>query len=167
MTFVEKLILTINSSIKECDSHLSRVKRSYGLIGEFFPLTEDVLKNCSEERIEHLDQFIYRFTKLQDAMGARLLPSVYSYLKNEVKPVPFIDILSGLEKYEVLTSENDWQFFRNLRNYLTHDYPETVAQTVLTLNMLFENWKKMESMYIRVRDYCLKKIDGVDKNFIV
>ena len=44
MTFDKKLILTINSSIKECDSHLSRLRRSYGLIAEFFPMTEDILK---------------------------------------------------------------------------------------------------------------------------
>jgi hypothetical protein len=167
MTFEKKLILTINSSIKECDSHLSRLRRSYGLIAGFFPLTEGILKNCSEERIGYLDQFIYRFTKLQDAMGSRLLPSVYSYLKNEIKPVPFIDILSGLEKYEVLTSENDWQFFRNLRNFLTHDYPESIDQTVLTLNMLFGNWKKRESMYMRVREYSIQKIDGVSLDSVV
>jgi len=130
-------------------------------------LTEGILKNCSEERIGYLDQFIYRFTKLQDAMGSRLLPSVYSYLKNEIKPVPFIDILSGLEKYEVLTSENDWQFFRNLRNFLTHDYSESIDQTVLTLNMLFGNWKKMESMYMRVREYSIQKIDGVSLDSVV
>lgn len=162
MTTDKKIILTINSSIKECNSHLSKLTRSYGLIKEFFPLTEDGLKNCSEERIEHLDQFIYRFTKLQDAMGTRLLPSVYSYLRNDAKPVPFIDILSTLEKYEVLTSENDWQFFRNLRNYLAHDYPESIGQTVLTLNMLYTEWSRMERMYIHVRDYCIQKIAGLD-----
>jgi len=161
MTFDKKIILTINSSIKECNSHLSRLTRSYGLIREFFPLSEETLKSCSEEKIEHLDQFIYRFTKLQDAMGTRLLPTIYSYLKNEIRPVPFIDILSGLEKFEVLTSENDWQFFRNLRNYLAHDYPESAAQTVLTLNTLFSNWDKMENLYIQVRDYCMKRIPGI------
>lgn len=162
MTTDKKILITINSSIKECNSHLSKLTRSYGLIKEFFPLTEEGLKNCSEERIEHLDQFIYRFTKLQDAMGTRLLPSVYTYLKNDTRPVPFIDILSTLEKFEVLTSEIDWQFFRNLRNYLAHDYPESIGQTVLTLNTLYAEWNRMESMYIQVRDYCVKKIAGLD-----
>lgn len=161
MTTDQKILLTINSSIKECDSHLSKLKRGYGLIGEFFPLSVDSLKNCSEDRIEHLDQFIYRFTKLQDAMGVRLLPSVYSFLKNDIRPVPFIDILTFLEKYEVLTSEREWQFFRNLRNFLAHDYPESIAQTVLTLNALYADWNKMENLYMRVRDYCVEKITGI------
>lgn len=162
MTFNEKLILTINSSIKECDAHLSKIRRSHNLIEGFFPLSEETLKSCSEENIEHLDQFIYRFTKLQDAMGSRLLPSVYSYLKNEIKPVPFLDILSGLEKYEVLTSENDWQFFRNLRNYLAHDYPESTGQTVITLNTLYSSWHKMQNMYLGIRYYCSTKIAGIE-----
>jgi len=163
MTTDEKVLLTINSSIKECDSHIAKLKRSHGLLNEFFPLTGDFLQNCSEEIIEHLDQFIYRFTKLQDAMGTRLLPSVYSYLKSEIRPVPFIDILTSLEKYEVLTSEKDWQFFRNLRNYLAHDYPESIDQTVITLNVLYSNWSKMENMYTFVRCYCIEKIAGVSK----
>lgn len=28
----------------------------------------------AEEQIEHIDQFVYRFTKLQDAMGGATLP---------------------------------------------------------------------------------------------
>jgi hypothetical protein len=160
----EKLIITINSSIRECDSHLSGLRRSYRLMKEFFPLTPESLKKSSDETVEHIDQFICRFTKLQDAMGARLFPAVHSYLEGEIKPVPFLDILSNLEKYEVLSSEDEWQFFRNLRNNSAHDYPESIEQTVITLNTLFSRWDVLENLYPGVRNYCIEKVRGIDLN---
>lgn len=70
---------TIESSIKECDSHVARCVRAQNLLADRFPLLEKDFSNLQEEQIEHIDQFIYRFTKLQDSMGTRLLPSLYSY----------------------------------------------------------------------------------------
>ena len=40
--------------------------------------------------IEHIDQLVYRFTKLQDSMGTRLLPSMYTLLENTNDPKPFL-----------------------------------------------------------------------------
>jgi hypothetical protein len=53
--------------------------RAQNLLADRFPLLEKDFSNLQEEQIEHIDQFIYRFTKLQDSMGTRLLPSLYSY----------------------------------------------------------------------------------------
>jgi len=33
-----------------------------------FPLSAGVLKVIDDDQIEHIDQFVYRFTKLQDTM---------------------------------------------------------------------------------------------------
>ena len=41
-------------------------------IGEYFPINLDSFKCLEENQIEHIDQFIYRFTKLQDSIGLRL-----------------------------------------------------------------------------------------------
>ena len=158
MTLNEKITVTINSSIKECESHLKHLNRASGLLNDIFPLTFESMANINDERTAQIDQFIYRFMKLQDSMGTRLLPSIYYYIQGSSGPVPFLDILASLEKFEVITSENDWQFFRNLRNTLAHDYPESTDQTVLTLNMLYKEWRRMESIFIRARDYCLSRI---------
>jgi len=41
--------------------------------------------------------------------------------------------------------------FRNLRNSIAHEYPEEAEQTVAALNTLFEQWLRMETMYIQIR----------------
>ena len=131
---------------------MTQRKKTYAL-DKFFPINTDALKNASEERIEHIDQFIYRFTRLQDSMGTRLLPTLYYWLENHNKPTPFLDILNRLEQLEAIPSAREWQFFRNLRHNLAHDYPESIDQTVTTLNILHEQWAKMEEMYQQVRNY--------------
>ena len=86
-------------------------------------------------------------------MGTRLLPSLYRFFENSSQPIPFLDILNRLEQLGVITSVEDWQFFRNLRNNLAHDYPESVDQTVLTLNALYSKWRHMEELYHQARKY--------------
>lgn len=149
---MEKVKNTIESAINENDKHLQRILRSKLLLGNFFPLTVEIFQNLSEEQIEHIDQFIYRFTKLQDAMGMRLLPSVYAWFENESRAIPFLDILNRLEQLEIIENVSTWQFFRNLRNNLAHDYPESLDQTVETLNLLYREIGNLESMYVKIRE---------------
>lgn len=149
-------IETIKSSIKECDSHISKIIRARELLKDCFPLSERIFSNLGEEKIEHMDQLIYRFTKLQDSMGLRLLPSLYEYIEKDYTPKPFLSILKRLEQLEIIPGADVWQFFRNLRNNLAHDYPESIRQTVETLNTLYENIHKFENMYIQVKNYWQK-----------
>ncbi|HBI29053.1 MAG: hypothetical protein OSB18_01040 [SAR324 cluster bacterium] len=110
-------------------------------------LTVTVFEQLSEEDVEHLDQLICRFTKMQDAMGKRLFPSIHGLLEESSDPVAFLDILHRLEKLGVLTSVAEWQLFRNLRNNLAHDYPEGVSQTVDTLNLLIERMRAFIGLF--------------------
>ncbi|MFW6415025.1 MAG: hypothetical protein ACOCZ2_01800 [Thermodesulfobacteriota bacterium] len=149
---MEKARNTINSAINENDKHLQRIERCKSLLADFFPLTVQEFQNLSEEQIEHIDQFVYRFTKLQDSMGIRLLPSIYVWFENDSRAKPFLDILNRLEQLEIIEDVSTWQFFRNLRNNLAHDYPESLDQTVETLNLLYSEIKTLEAMYIKIRE---------------
>ncbi len=149
--------LTIASSIRECDSHISRIHRAVKLLASSFPLSAVSLESADDQLVEHVDQFVYRFVKLQDSMGRRLFPSLYTVLENDDAPLPFLDMLNRLEKLEVVTSVADWQFFRNLRNNLAHDYPESIEQTAQTLNALFSEWQKIEQLYLGAKLYYLER----------
>jgi len=153
----QEVIATIQSAIKENDTHLQRLTRSKKLLCEFFPLTAEKFSDLTELEIEHIDQFVYRFSKLQDSMGTRLLPSIYTWLEDDNRPIPFLNVLNRLEKLRLIADVGKWQFFRNLRNNLAHDYPESLDQTVGTLNLLYMEIGVLESMYKDIRDYWLKR----------
>ncbi|MBS3780655.1 MAG: hypothetical protein KGY41_09690, partial [Desulfovermiculus sp.] len=89
----------------------------------------------------------------QDSMGTRLLPAIYAWLESDKRPKPFMDVLNRLEQLGVIDDVNLWQFFRNLRNNLAHDYPESIDQTVETLNLLFAEIDSMLDMYTHVKSY--------------
>jgi hypothetical protein len=127
-------------------------------LSRVFPLTEQTFASLDDDTIEKMDQFLYRFTKLQDALGLRLFPALYRLLEEGDEPRPFLDVLNRLEKLGVLTSVREWQEFRALRNNLAHDYPESIAQTVATLNTLLERWPVMEALYTRARSEAAARI---------
>mgnify|MGYP001609139754 CR=1 FL=1 len=140
----------LRSAIRENDAHAHHVVRSRGLTASFFPLTEPALGRLTDEQVGYVDQLIYRFSKMQDSLGMRLLPALYRLLEGDDEPRPFLDILNRLERLDVLTVDN-WQTFRNLRNQLAHEYPDRREQTVQTLNVLYADMDAFLELYQKVR----------------
>ena len=81
-----------------------------------------------------LDQFAYRYTRLQDDMGVKLMPAVLKSLGEEVALLPAIDRFARLEQLGWLESADDWQTLRLIRNQFTHDYPDSPSER-------FERWQ--------------------------
>ena len=69
------------------------------------------------------DQILFRFTKLQDALGERLVPATLQRLAETFEDWPMRDRLERLEKLGYLTVD-DWLRWRELRNRLAHEYPD-------------------------------------------
>ena len=75
-----------------------------------------------------LDQFAYRYTRLQDDMGARLMPTVLLALGEEIAVMSVLDRLDRLEQLGWLPSAEEWGELRRTRNEFTHDYTETTGE---------------------------------------
>ena len=151
---------TIVSAVKENESHQRRIERVVMLLKGVLPASVLTFQQYSEEEIEHVDQFIYRFSKMQDSLGTRLIPALYSFLEGDQTPRPFLDILNRFEKLGIIESVEDWQFFRNLRNNLAHDYPESLAQTVETLNLLHDEINRFLSIFQRLKQSWIEHSSG-------
>lgn len=81
-----------------------------------------------------LDQFAYRYTRLQDDMGVKLMPAVLKSLGEEVALMSAIDRFARLEQLGWLESADDWLSLRQIRNQFTQDYPDSPAER-------FERWQ--------------------------
>jgi hypothetical protein len=86
-------------------------------------------------------------------MARRLFPALYALAEGDATPRPFLDILNRLEQLGAIPQASDWQYFRNLRNNLAHDYPDSIDQTVATLNELFDNWRALKRIFQAARDF--------------
>lgn len=91
-------------------------------------LSASDLEHLDKDDRRLLDQFAYRYTRLQDQMGARLLPSVLMALGEEISTMSVLDRLDRLEALGWLPSADEWVELRKTRNEFTHDYPETVQE---------------------------------------
>jgi DNA primase len=90
-----------------------------------------------------LDQFAYRYTRLQDDMGARLFPAALRALGEDIQPMPVLDRLNRLEQLGWLPSADEWTHLRRIRNEFTHDYPESPRERLDRLQLAVQSAKRL------------------------
>ena len=145
--------IKIEAAIRECDSHCAVLEKASTALAAWIPFTIETFPSLPDEAISRLDQFIFRLTKLQDAMGLRLFPALAGVLSGNDDPRPFLDVLNLLEKNGVIPSAQEWQVYRAIRNNLAHEYPDDITKTVLHLNTVMREWRGLVNIFIRVREY--------------
>ncbi|UDV04159.1 hypothetical protein J8N69_05245 [Marinomonas profundi] len=101
------------------------------------PYTAASLSELTEIELAVFDQFIVRFSKLQDVMGAKLLPAVIELTHEEGELTTFIDKLNRLEKIGALDSVEQWLKLREMRNQFAHEYPDDPEIQSALLNKAF------------------------------
>jgi hypothetical protein len=52
------------------------------------PFDADSVQHITKEQLRILDQVAYRFTKLQDSMGQKVLPTILDLDRNLLRPTP-------------------------------------------------------------------------------
>lgn len=124
--------LPLEDALRQCDRHAQRMSRAMARIP--FPLEGHELAQDDENLITLIDQFVFRYTKLQDTLGEHVLrPFCTQVLLELVEDRPLADVLSLLERRGYLTAD-DWRMQRAMRNTLTHEYPEQVTWQAEALN---------------------------------
>ncbi len=147
--------MKINDVQKEIDLHIKRVNAILSEIESLFPLKTKDFENINI--LKSIDSFIYRFIKIQDKMGDKLFPAVLESLQEYKYNMPFIDILNKLEKLELLPSADEWIDFRNLRNTLTHEYPDNEDEIIEAIKLAVVVYKKMITIYSEMINYVQRK----------
>ena len=110
--------------ITTCNTHALRLNIAISHITPFFPFTASSFLSLSDEQMSFIEFMISRFTKLQDTIGAKIFPGIVDLLEGNTERLSFLDTLHKLEKWNLLPSAERWIYLRELRNYLTYDYPD-------------------------------------------
>ena len=142
----DKPLLLLQDAWRECERHVYHLFHAMLSIRKFWPLTDTTYINLTDEQVQDVDQFILRYTKLQDAMGSRLFPAILSYLSEPFEDRPMLDKLNRLEKLGFIDSVEKWQTVRNIRNKFAHDYPDDPDKNAAHLNFALESVSVLYSM---------------------
>ncbi len=126
------------------DKQFSKIELIVSEIKSFLPLKTEDMEDIN--RIKTIDSFIYRFGKIQDIMGEKLFPAFLEQLQEYNKSMSLIDILHKLEKLNVLNTD-DWIKIRQIRNTMTHEYPDNTDEIIATITSALEYFETMKNIY--------------------
>ena len=151
MTADTTAILRLLEAWRQCQRHLHHLQHAQQALRPWLPMQPASISRLDDEAVQDWDQFILRFTKLQDAMGGRLLPEVLSYLQEPYEDRPMLDKLNRLEKLGFLDTAESWHTLRAIRNRFAHDYPEDDALKAAYLNEAVESVPLLQAILGRVQ----------------
>ena len=135
-------------AFKESEVHIKRVNEAFTELQQkyTFPIKEADFESLLKNRIDlaFADQIIYRFSKAQDSMGAKLFKA-YMLAQGTNVDRPFLDILNSLEKLNILEVD-EWFELREIRNEIAHDYEDSAKLAVNILNGIFNHKNELEKI---------------------
>jgi hypothetical protein len=141
----------------ECERHAAVLRAALEALQEVPLSGED---EATSERLRLLDQLAYRFGKLQDTLGERVLPGMLDLLEEPLPPsTPFAQKLQRLERLGVIPGAEQWRRLREVRNAIAHEYPEApavqaalVRRFLTAVTELLNVWRSAEVFFGRGED---------------
>ena len=143
----------LQAAIRECATHLKRMTYACNNLIDILPLNQSSLSSLNDQQITLLDQYIYRFTKLQDAMGQRLFKYSLTVLQEDAHSMAFIDQLNRMEQLGILQSAHEWQELRQLRNLLAHEYEDNQELRAALINQALDSCAIISCVFTNVKNH--------------
>lgn len=119
------------------DLHANRISIAMDHIKTKIPVTAEKINHLSHEEVSFFELYASRFSKLQDFMGANLFTALLENAGEQTETLTFIDKLNKLEKLQIINSADEWKKMRNIRNILSHEYPDRPEITADIFNIAF------------------------------
>ena len=126
-------------ALRECHLHQRRIDYALSQLEGKLPLTAAHWSNLDDETVADIDQLLFRYNKLQDAMGQRLFPGILRAAAEWQDDEAFIDKLNRLEKLKAIPSAEQWMELRAIRNRMTHEYPNAPKRNAENLGKLIDS----------------------------
>ncbi|SHO81078.1 hypothetical protein MNB_SV-15-1523 [hydrothermal vent metagenome] len=146
--------IKVEDNLKQSYTHLKRLNNAFTQLQNryIFPIDKNsyikIIDNIQD--LAFSDQIIYRFSKLQDTIGAKLFKGLLLYQGENIDK-PFLDILNQLEKIDIVNVD-EWFELRDLRNEIAHDYDNSDYLAIDILNNIFELKKELEKILNSVKN---------------
>jgi len=140
----------LKPAMAECALHHHRLHQAWLEASEFDAFKQAQPPLLSDEEVRTLDQLVFRFGRLQDAIGTRLLPALLQLTQEWRDNEPFLDKLNRAEKLGMLPSAEQWQLLRELRNQTAHEYPAQPELVLANLRRLVMHVPMLEQAYAQL-----------------
>jgi len=148
--------------LDECSLHVRVLVEALDEAQKWLPFSASAVQNMTKEQLRVLDQMAYRFTKLQDTMGQKILPAILDLAQEPIVPdATFAEKLNWLERMGALPSAEEWKKLRVARNAIAHEYPDDHELRASAINCFFDGAMQLNALYEFVRAYLLEHFPSV------
>jgi hypothetical protein len=147
----------IHKYINECAKDKIRIEKSYTKVKNIFPLSAPRYEKLNDEEIGAIDQYLFRFSKLQDTLGKRVFRMIVSEYEDNINELTFLDILNRLEKIGLLDDVNIWKKLRDVRNDISHQYDDEAEDMAEALNNIFAYKTELISIFDKIELFVNKE----------
>jgi hypothetical protein len=145
----------LSEVLKTANVHLSRLEKAKEEINSFGNFEN--LDLTQWEVLKTIDTFVFRFIKLQDYLGNKVFKEFLKAIGEYTEGMSFIDVLDKLEKLKIIGNTEDWLKIRELRNRLTHEYPEEVEETRKDLKLALKYSNLLKQTLENIESYLLQR----------
>ncbi len=133
---------SLDAALAECALHAQVLRQAAGALPAAF--TPDAAAAVDAETRRWLDQAAYRFMKLQDSLGEKVLPGLLAATLDPLPPeATFAEKLQRLERLGAVPDAARWRWLREVRNSLAHEYPENPALQAAALTRLVQGVREL------------------------
>jgi hypothetical protein len=140
--------MTLSDTLKSLELHFSRADKAVQEIGRM-NLNRGSFDDF--ETVKTIDTFIYRFSKIQDYMGEKVFRVVLDILGDYKRSMSFKDVLNKLEQLEFIESVQQWMNFREIRNVLTHEYPDNEEEIIEGIQLALDAYVEIKEIYTGIK----------------
>lgn len=151
----------LRGTLDIADLHAKRLKYAMNKLKPMIPLSGERFSKLSEDEIPIFELFSSRFAKLQDLMGTKLFGLVLDFSKEPGHFETFLDKLNKLEKIGLVPNSKDWLKLREIRNHLSHEYPENPEISANNFNEAYQ----MSSLLLKILDNIKLYIKNIESRY--
>lgn len=149
--------IKIERYLNECRQHKLRIEKSSAKLKILFPISSPRYENLSDDEVEAIDQYLFRFAKLQDTLGTKLFKMIASEYVDDVSQLTFLDILNQLERVNIL-DVTLWKTLRNIRNNISHQYDDNSQEMSEALNNIFAYRDELLQIFENIEKFYANRI---------
>ena len=145
----------VKSALAEQDGNFIHIHNALEKLEPYLPIVPAHLDD--RDVVQHIDQMIFRFMKIRDGMGRRLIPLIAEAIEADTSEMTFIDKLNRLEKFGLI-GPGEWNIYRKIWNDLAHTYPEEKEELGDAINEATAIIRKLEATFLKMRRFCQEKL---------
>ena len=123
-------------TIEIADIHALRLETALTHLQYLIPFTAESFANLSDENLGFLELASSRFAKLQDIIGSKIFQLFLESVEEDIAGKSFLDQLNKLERLNIIPNADYWIKMREIRNQVTHEYPDNPTLMATNLNEL-------------------------------